>query len=79
MFVMRRHVLAGSQSFLEEAINLAQFPEDQNKENRDYEEQELNIHLVALWLPGNCKGSGIVPLSVKLWERSVTGDFECNR
>jgi hypothetical protein len=37
MFVILRDVLAGNKSFLEAAINLAQFPEDQNKENRDYE------------------------------------------
>ena len=29
----------------EAAINLAQFPEDQEKENRDYEQQELDRHV----------------------------------
>ena len=32
------------QAFLEATINLAQFPEDQNKENRDHEQQELDVH-----------------------------------
>jgi hypothetical protein len=32
------------QGLFEAAINLAQFPEDQNKENRDHEQQELDVH-----------------------------------
>ena len=28
-------------------MNLAQFPEDQNKKNRDHEQQELDIHFVS--------------------------------
>jgi hypothetical protein len=39
-FVILRDVLAGNQRLFEAAINLAQFPEDQNKENRDYEQQK---------------------------------------
>jgi hypothetical protein len=31
----------------EATINLAQFPEDQNKDNHDYEQQERNVHLVV--------------------------------
>jgi hypothetical protein len=38
-------VLVGNKRLFEEAVNLAQFPEDQNKENRDHEQQELDIHL----------------------------------
>jgi hypothetical protein len=30
---------------LEATINLAQFPEDQNKNNRDYEQQEWDVHV----------------------------------
>jgi hypothetical protein len=38
----------GNKRLFEEAINLAQFPEDQNKENRDHEQQVLDIHFLAL-------------------------------
>jgi hypothetical protein len=37
MFVILRDVRAGKKSLFEVAINLAQFPEDQQQENRDYE------------------------------------------
>lgn len=37
-------VRAGNKRPFEQAVDLAQFPEDQNEENRDYEQQELNIH-----------------------------------
>jgi hypothetical protein len=37
-------VRAGNERLFEQAVNLAQFPEDQNEENRDYKQQELNIH-----------------------------------
>jgi hypothetical protein len=37
MFVILREVRAGKKSLFEVAINLAQFPEDQQQENRDYE------------------------------------------
>jgi hypothetical protein len=50
MFVLGLDVLAGNESLFEEAVNLAQLPEDQNKENRDYEQQELNVHVVALFM-----------------------------
>jgi hypothetical protein len=50
MFGVLCDVFAGNKSLLEEAINLAQFPEDQEKENRDYEQQELDIHFSALGL-----------------------------
>jgi hypothetical protein len=41
-------VFGENKSLLEAAINLAQFPEDQEKENRDYEQQELDIHFSSL-------------------------------
>jgi hypothetical protein len=41
-------VLGGNKHVFEAAINLAQFPEDQNKENRDHEQQELDVHFLAL-------------------------------
>jgi len=44
MFGVLRDVFGENKSLLEAAINLAQFPEDQEKENRDYEQQELDIH-----------------------------------
>ena len=48
-FVILQDVPGGNNKrFFEVAINLAQFPEDQNKENRDHEQQELDIHLLAL-------------------------------
>jgi hypothetical protein len=31
----------------EAAINLAQLPEDQNKENRNHEQQELDVHFIG--------------------------------
>src|ERR1700740_3302732 len=31
----------------EPAINFAQFPENQNKQNCNYEQQELDVHLLA--------------------------------
>jgi hypothetical protein len=48
MFVVLHEVLGGNKRLFEEAINLAQFPEDQNKENRDHEQQVLDIHFLAL-------------------------------
>jgi hypothetical protein len=39
MFVVLPDVLGGDKRLLEAAINLAQFPEDQHKENRDHEQQ----------------------------------------
>jgi len=39
-FVIPRDVLAWNQKLFEATINLAQFPEDQNKENRDHEQQK---------------------------------------
>jgi hypothetical protein len=47
-------VRAGNERLFEQAVNLAQFPEDQNEENRDYKQQELNIHFHALWRQRNC-------------------------
>jgi hypothetical protein len=49
IFVILRDVLAGRKSLFEVAINLAQFPEDQQQQNRDYEQQELDVHLVVSW------------------------------
>jgi hypothetical protein len=43
-----RDVFGENKSLLEAAINLAQFPEDQEKENRDYEQPELDIHFSSL-------------------------------
>ena len=37
-----------AEHFLEATMNLAQFPEDQNKNNHDYEQQEWDVHLVIL-------------------------------
>jgi hypothetical protein len=34
-------VFAGKERLFEEAMNLAQYPEDRNQKNRDYEQQEL--------------------------------------
>ena len=48
MFGVLRNFFGENKSLLEAAINLAQFPEDQEKENRDYEQQELDIHFSSL-------------------------------
>ena len=45
-------VQAGNKCPLEQAVNLAQLPEDQNEENRDYEQQELNIHVTLFGYRG---------------------------
>ena len=47
MFIILHDVLGKNKSLLEAAINFAQFPEDQNKKNRDHEQQELDIHFVS--------------------------------
>jgi len=47
-FLTHYDVLGGNKRLFEVAINLAQLPEDQNKENRDHEQQELDVHLLAL-------------------------------
>lgn len=39
--------LGGSKRLFEAAINLAQFPKDQNKENRNHEQQELHVHFIS--------------------------------
>jgi hypothetical protein len=36
--------MAGDEHLLEATINLAQFPEDQNQNNHDYEQQEWDVH-----------------------------------
>jgi hypothetical protein len=38
------HDVWGDKGLFQTAIDLAQFPEDQNKENRDHEQQELDDH-----------------------------------
>jgi hypothetical protein len=38
--VILRDVVAGNEGPFEEAVNLAQFPEDQNQQDRDYEQQK---------------------------------------
>jgi hypothetical protein len=43
MFVVLHDALRDKRLF-EAAINFAEFPEDQNKENRDHEQQELDVH-----------------------------------
>ena len=43
MFVVLNDV-GGNKHLFEAAINLAQFPEDQNQQNRDHEQQELDVH-----------------------------------
>jgi hypothetical protein len=35
---------SGNERLFEVTINLAQFPEDQNKDNHDYEQQEWDVH-----------------------------------
>jgi hypothetical protein len=40
MLTILRDVLTEKKSLFEVAVNLAQFPEDQHQENRDYEQQE---------------------------------------
>jgi hypothetical protein len=47
LFVILLDVLRRNERLSEAAINLAQLPEDQQKENRDNEQQELNVHF---WL-----------------------------
>jgi hypothetical protein len=37
-----------SEPLFEEAVNLAQFPENKDKKNRDHEQQELDVHSLAL-------------------------------
>jgi hypothetical protein len=39
--------MSEGRGIFEAAIDLAQFPEDRNKENRNYEQQELDAHLLA--------------------------------
>jgi hypothetical protein len=45
-------VRTGNKRLFEQAVNLAQFPEDHNEENRDYEQQELNIHFTLFGYRG---------------------------
>ena len=47
-FVVLHDVPGGNKRLFEQAMNLAQFPEDQKKENRDHEQQGLDVHLLAL-------------------------------
>jgi hypothetical protein len=44
-FIVLHHVMGGDGHLFEPTINLAQFPEDQNKNNHDYEQQEWDVHL----------------------------------
>jgi hypothetical protein len=60
LFVVLRDVLAGNKSLFEAAINLAQFPEDQHKENRDHEQQELDVHFFSSLAAKELKRSGIL-------------------
>jgi hypothetical protein len=47
MFVVYHDVLGGNKHFFEAAINLAQFPEDHNEDNRHHEQQEWDVHLFS--------------------------------
>src|ERR1022692_783256 len=47
MFIVLHDVLGKNKRLLEAAINLAQFPEDQHKENRDHEQQYLDVHFFS--------------------------------
>jgi hypothetical protein len=44
MFAVLRDLFGENKGLLEAAINLAEFPEDREKDNRDYEQPELDIH-----------------------------------
>jgi hypothetical protein len=44
VFIVIRDVMGRDERFFEATINLAQFPEDQNKNNHDYEQQEWDVH-----------------------------------
>ena len=48
IFIALHGVMLEAEHFLEATMNLAQFPEDQNKNNHDYEQQEWDVHLVIL-------------------------------
>jgi hypothetical protein len=48
IFGVLRDAFGENKSLLEAAINLAQFPEDREKKNRHYEQQELDIHFSSL-------------------------------
>jgi hypothetical protein len=37
--------MGGDERPFEATVNLAQFPEDQNKNNHDYEQQKWDVHL----------------------------------
>jgi hypothetical protein len=45
VFIALHGVRWGDERLFEATINLAQFPEDQNKDNHDYEQQEWDVHL----------------------------------
>ena len=45
VFIAFHGVMRGNERLFEATINLAQFPEDQNKNNHDYEQQEWDVHL----------------------------------
>jgi hypothetical protein len=53
-------VLGGDEHLFKATINLAQFPEDQKKNNHDYEQQESDVHLLI-----SSKGLGILGRSLK--------------
>ena len=44
VFIILRDVMGGDKHLFEESMNLAQFPEDQNKNNRDQEQQDWDVH-----------------------------------
>ncbi len=67
MFVLP-DVLGRSKRLFEAAINLAQFPEDQNKENRNYEQPELDVHFI---------GSVILRLSIVFLKFDILVPFLC--
>lgn len=45
VFTVLHRVMGRAGHLFEPTINLAQFPEDQNKNNHDYEQQEWDVHL----------------------------------
>ena len=45
VFIALHSVMWSDERLPEATINLAQFPEDQDKNNHDYEQQEWDVHL----------------------------------
>jgi hypothetical protein len=64
VFIVLHSVMWSNERLLEATMNLAQFPENQNKSNHGYEQQEWDVHLFVsssrgLGSPGRLlKGTG---------------------